>query len=277
MIVAGCDVGSLTAKAAVLRDGRLAGSAVLPASACPEDAGREALALAAAEAGVLVEEIAWCVGTGYGRRHLPFAQAVESEIACHGRGAVWQAPEVRTVVDIGGQDAKAIKVDADGNVVQYVYNDKCASGTGRFLEIIAEALDIRLGDLGEIAERSTEALTLSNQCVVFAETEMISLVNQGREIPDIVQALHQAVANRAASLARGILVNPPVTMTGGVARNQGMFKALGRALGTELVRVEHPQINGALGAALLAMDAVRRGAGSMPGIPRLIDTPPAGA
>jgi len=264
MIVAGCDVGSLTAKAVILKDGRLAGSALVAASSSPESSGRTVLELAAAQAGVSLEEIACCVGTGYGRKHLPFAQAVESEIACHGRGAVWQAPEIRTVVDIGGQDAKAIKVDAEGRVVQYAYNDKCASGTGRFLEIIAEALDIRLDDLGRIAARSTETLTLSNQCVVFAETEIISLVNQGREVPDIVQALHQAVANRAASLARSIVVLPPATMTGGVARNEGMFRALGKALGVELLRVEHPQINGAIGAALFAMEAAASGSESPP-------------
>jgi len=259
MIVAGCDVGSLTAKAVILRDGKLAGSAVAAVSSSPEDSGRTVLGLAARQAGISVDDIATCVGTGYGRKNLPFAQTVESEIACHGRGAVWQAPEVRTVVDIGGQDAKAIKVDPEGKVVQYVYNDKCASGTGRFLEIIAEALDLQLEDLGEIAARSTQALTLSNQCVVFAETEIISLVNQGREIPDIIQALHQAVANRATSLARSIVLAPPVTLTGGVARNSGMFKAMGKALGMQLLRIEHPQINGAIGAALFAMDTVQRG------------------
>jgi len=137
-----------------------------------------------------------------------------------------------------------------------VYNDKCASGTGRFLEIIADSLDIKLDDMGALSEKSQEKLTLSNQCVVFAETEIISLVNEGKEIADIVSALHQAVANRAASLARGILVAPDAVMTGGVAKNAGMFGALQRALGVKLHKVENPQINGALGAALFAAEKI---------------------
>jgi predicted CoA-substrate-specific enzyme activase len=203
-----------------------------------------------------MEDIEYCIGTGYGRKHIPFMDSLESEIACHGRGAIWQVPSARTVVDIGGQDAKAIRVDEKGNVERYVYNDKCASGTGRFLEIIADSLDIKLEDMGAISGRSTEKLTLSNQCVVFAETEIISLVNEGKEIADIISALHQAVANRAASLARGILVAPDAVMTGGVAKNSGMFEALQKALGMKLHRVDNPQINGALGAALFAADTI---------------------
>jgi (R)-2-hydroxyacyl-CoA dehydratese activating ATPase len=145
-------------------------------------------------------------------------------------------------------------VDANGAVTRYVYNDKCASGTGRFLEIVADALDVKLEDLGVMAARSTKKLTLSNQCVVFAETEIISLVSEGAEIPDIVRALHHAVANRAASLAKGIMVESDVVMSGGVARNSGMFAALGEALGVKLHSLEDPQINGALGAALFAME-----------------------
>jgi predicted CoA-substrate-specific enzyme activase len=205
-------------------------------------------------------QIEYCVGTGYGRKHLAFVHAVESEIACHARGAVWQVPSARTVVDIGGQDAKAIRIDEKGNVTRYAYNDKCASGTGRFLEIIADALEIPLEDMGDIAGRSTEKLTLSSQCVVFAETEIISLVNEGKDIPDIVEALHQAVANRAASLARGIGLEDDTVMTGGVAMNNGMFRSLEKALGVCLHRVAAPQINGALGAAIFARDALVAGA-----------------
>ena len=259
MIAAGCDVGSLTAKAVILRDDAIAAAEVIRASASPERSAREVMERAAAKAGVSINDIGYCVGTGYGRKNIAFVQSVESEIACHGRGAVWQAPSARTVVDIGGQDAKAIRVDEKGNVERYVYNDKCASGTGRFLEIIAEALETPLEELGDLSAKSTEKLTLSNQCVVFAETEIISLVNEGKEIADILHALHQAVANRAASLARSIGVEADAEMTGGVAKNDGMFRALGRALGVELKRVEHPQINGALGAALLAREALLSG------------------
>jgi predicted CoA-substrate-specific enzyme activase len=256
MITAGCDIGSLTAKAVILQDGKMLAAEVILASAQPEKSALDVIKRAIDKAGINMKDIEYCVGTGYGRKHIPFMNSVESEIACHGRGAVWQVPSARTVVDIGGQDAKAIRVDEKGNVERYVYNDKCASGTGRFLEIIADSLDIKLEDMGAISEKSSGKLTLSNQCVVFAETEIISLVNDGKEIADIISALHQAVANRAASLARGILVEPDAVMTGGVAKNSGMFFALERALGVKLHRVENPQINGALGAAIFAADKI---------------------
>ena len=256
MITAGCDIGSLTAKAVILQDRKMLASEVILASAQPEKSSIEVMRRAIEKVGIKMEDIEYCIGTGYGRKHIPFMDSLESEIACHGRGAIWQVPSARTVVDIGGQDAKAIRVDEKGNVERYVYNDKCASGTGRFLEIIADSLDIKLEDMGAISGRSTEKLTLSNQCVVFAETEIISLVNEGKEIADIISALHQAVANRAASLARGILVAPDAVMTGGVAKNSGMFEALQKALGVKLHRVDNPQINGALGAALFAADTI---------------------
>ncbi|HNV47008.1 MAG TPA: acyl-CoA dehydratase activase [Spirochaetota bacterium] len=258
MIAAGCDVGSLTAKAVILKDGAIAAREVMRAAASPERSAREVMERAVAHAGVSMADIARCVGTGYGRKHIDFVQSMESEIACHARGAVWQVPSARTVVDIGGQDAKAIRIDETGNVERYAYNDKCASGTGRFLEIIADALEIPLDEMGAVSQKSTEQLTLSNQCVVFAETEIISLVSEGREIADIVSALHRAVANRAASLARGIGVAGDAVMTGGVAKNAGMFLALERALGVPLKSVPDPQINGALGAALFAQDALAK-------------------
>jgi (R)-2-hydroxyacyl-CoA dehydratese activating ATPase len=256
MITAGCDIGSLTAKAVIMKDGKIIAMNVILASAHPEKSATDVMKHTVEKAGIKMEDISYCVGTGYGRKHIPFMHSEESEIACHARGAVWQMPSARTVVDIGGQDAKAIRMDEKGNVERYVYNDKCASGTGRFLEIIADSLDIKLEDMGAISGKAKEKLTLSNQCVVFAETEIISLVNEGKEIADIVNALHQAVANRAASLARGILVKPDAVMTGGVAKNSGMFMALERALGVKLYKVEDPQINGALGAALFAADKV---------------------
>jgi len=256
MITAGCDIGSLTAKAVILKDGKILASEVILGSAQPEKSALEVIKRAVEKAGIKIEDIEYSVGTGYGRKHIPFMNSSESEIVCHGRGAVWQVPSARTVVDIGGQDAKAIRIDEKGNVERYVYNDKCASGTGRFLEIIADSLDIKLDDMGAMSERSKEKLSLSNQCVIFAETEIISLVNEGKEIPDIISALHQAVANRAASLAKSILVAPDAVMTGGVAKNSGMFSALEKALGVKLHRVDNPQINGALGAALIAVDAL---------------------
>ncbi len=261
MITAGCDIGSLTGKAVIFSGGEILAAAVNPVRGRPSDSAETVMADALEKAGLTMKELDYCVGTGYGRKNIPFADAVESEIACHGRGAAWRNPGIRTVIDIGGQDAKAIKVDGQGMVVRYVYNDKCASGTGRFLEIIADALELGLHDLGELSLESSGNLTLSNQCVVFAETEIISLVNEGTDIPDIVDAMHRAVAGRVAALARSIEVEESVAMTGGVARNQGMFRALGSILGCELTRVDEPQVNGAVGAALIAAELVEKTAG----------------
>ena len=261
MIVAGCDVGSLTAKAVLMNDGTIIGSGITRTGPVPEASANAAMHLALDQAGVTIDAIAYCVGTGYGRRKITFGDTVESEIACHARGAVWQVASVRTVIDIGGQDAKAIRLDERGNVLQYQYNDKCASGTGRFLEVIAEALSIELDALGPLSEQAMEHLTLSNQCVVFAETEILSLVNVGRETADIVRAMHQAVARRAVAMARSIGVASDVAMTGGVAKNSGMFQALSEALGMPLVQVPQPQLNGAIGAALIAAGAAGSKAG----------------
>lgn len=257
MITAGCDIGSLTAKAVILKDDRIAASEVIKRKRFPDESANEVMKLALKNAGLSMEDIDYCVATGYGRDHVSFAQSVESEISCHGKGAFRQCADAGIIIDIGGQDAKVIKIDKSGNVTRYVYNDKCASGTGRFLEIIAKALDIELEELGDISERSQSDLRLSSQCVVFAETEIISMVNDGKEIPDIIRALHRAVANRVVSLAKSIEVDGNVIMAGGVARNRGMFTALENALGTRLISMENPQSNGALGAAVIAEEKMR--------------------
>lgn len=253
MIVAGVDIGSLTAKAVIMENGGILASHVMHVRPDPEESARDVMSSALSKVGLSDKDIAYCVGTGYGRNHIPFAQAVESEIACHARGAQWHHKSIRTVIDIGGQDAKAIRLDETGAIRRYAYNDKCASGTGRFLEVMGAALGLDVESMGELSLKSKSPATLSNQCVVFAETEIVSLVNEGRDITDIVSGLHKAMAHRVASLAKGIEVEPEVTFTGGVAKNPGMFDALQQALGMKLIRLDaDPQINGALGAAILA-------------------------
>lgn len=260
MIVAGCDVGSLSAKAVIMNNGDVLASHVIFAKPEPEESAREVMGLALEKAGISISDITYCVGTGYGRNSIPFANAVESEIACHGKGAQWLLPHVRMVIDIGGQDAKAIRLDADGHVTRYAYNDKCASGTGRFLEVMAGALGVRLENMGDVSLKSKNPVTISNQCVVFAETEIISLINNGRALGDIVCGLHRAMAHRVASLAKGIELEKDITMTGGVAKNIGMFTALEEALGVRIHKIESdPQIVGALGAAVCARQAASMG------------------
>lgn len=256
MITAGCDIGSLTAKAVVMEDDKILSRAVIRAKTKPAESAKEVMGLALESAGLAMEDVKCVVGTGYGREQVPFVDGVESEISCHARGAWWIDPAVRMVIDIGGQDAKAARMDESGVVIRYQYNDKCASGTGRFLEVMAKALEVPLEQLGEMGEQSTEKLTISNQCVIFAETEVVSLVNEGKETSDIINALHQALARRAAALAIGIEVEQDIVMTGGVAKNKGVFKAISEALMKPLKELDgvDPQIVGALGAALYARD-----------------------
>ncbi len=254
MIVAGCDVGSLTAKVVILEEEKILGSSVIRGGIKPDQSAEDALEIAVESAGIRRDRIDYAVGTGYGKDLIGFVAETESEIVCHAKGAKWNLPEVKMLVDIGGQDAKVIRLDEEGEVARYIYNDKCASGTGRFLEVMAEALEIPLDQMGEIGEQSTETIRISNQCVIFAESEVISLVNEGRKTTDIVKALHVAMANRVASLARSIGLDDIVAMSGGVAKNRGVFDALSEGLALPLHHLDKvdPQLNGALGAALIA-------------------------
>jgi (R)-2-hydroxyacyl-CoA dehydratese activating ATPase len=257
MIVAGCDIGSRTAKAVIMDSNTILAAHVMRNKPDPEESAREVIECALTQAGKKMSDLQRCVGTGYGRNRIPFAQAVESEIVCHGRGAQWLEPSIRMVIDIGGQDAKAIKLDAKGRVVRYAYNDKCASGTGRFLEVMAKPLGLRLEDLGTVSQKSSTPVKVSNQCVIFAETEIVSLINAGKPVPDIVCGLHRAMAHRVAALAKGIELEEKVGMTGGVAKNIGMFDALQEALGVKIQSIGwDPQMIGAIGAALIARETL---------------------
>jgi len=259
MIVAGCDIGSLTAKAVLMKNEEILSTAMIRSMPKPQDSARLVMNSALEAAGLSMDDILFSVGTGYGRSQISFVDSVESEIACHGRGAWWNVPSIRTVIDIGGQDAKVIRIDEQGNVTRYSYNDKCAAGTGRFLEVIAEALEVELEEMGDLSLRSTEKVNISNQCVVFAETEVVSLINEGKEVADIINGLSRAMANRAASLAKGIGVVQDVAFTGGVAKNGGVALALEVALGYPLKALNiDPQINGALGAALIAQENLKQ-------------------
>jgi predicted CoA-substrate-specific enzyme activase len=260
MYVAGCDVGSLSAKAVIMENGDIVASHVIYAKPEPEESARIVMEKALEKAALSLSDIAYCVGTGYGREAVPFADSTESEIVCHGKGAKWCMPSVYMAIDIGGQDAKAIRVDDEGNITRYAYNDRCASGTGRFIEVMAAALDVPLEKMGELSAQSSNPVALSNQCVVFAETEIVSLVNAGKPLPDIVHGLHNALANRVGAMARSIEIQKDVTLTGGVAKNSGMVAAFEEAIGVEIVKSEiDPQIMGAVGAALLAGERVKAG------------------
>lgn len=255
MITAGIDIGSTASKAVVLADGERVGFAIGPSSTQPARSAREVYERALSTAGVAPSAIGFVVGTGYGRARVEFADTNLSEITCHGRGAHHLWPDVRTVIDIGGQDVKAIRVDPDGNLAEFVMNDKCAAGTGRFLEAMARALEVEIEELAELDRGATSDLALSSMCTVFAESEVVSLVADGVEVREIVAGLNRAVATRVRAMVNRIapdLGAVPVAMSGGVAYNGGVVRALESSLGVTIAIPTQPDTVGALGAALTA-------------------------
>lgn len=260
MIVAGCDVGSLTGKAVILNDGEIISSAIILRTVRPEETARAVLDQALGQANLKAEAIRYLVGTGYGRTKIPFADANVSEITCHGKGAHWLMPSIRTILDIGGQDSKVISLDAEGFVADFVMNDKCAAGTGRFLEGVARALEIKLEELGALSLKSNAPSQISSQCSVFAESEVVTLLADGVDIADIVAGVHKAIASRLISMVKKVGVKPDLTITGGVAKNVGMVAFLEEGLGDIAKLPQDPQLIGAIGAAVLAREkAAKRG------------------
>ena len=202
-------------------------------------------------------EIAYVVATGYGRINVPFADRQITELTCHARGVFSLFPSVRTVLDIGGQDAKGLKIK-EGKLIDFVMNDKCAAGTGRFLEVIAKALSIRLEDLGSISLKSANRVNISNTCTIFAQQEVVARLSEGIPLEDIVAGLHEAIASRAVGMLRRLKIEPDVVFTGGVAKNSGVVKAVRENLGGEVLVPEDPLISGALGAALLGKEIIQK-------------------
>jgi len=241
-----------------MRDETILAAHVIPVQASPQASADAVMGTALSKGKLALKDLEHVVGTGYGRKQIAFAHSTQSEITCHGRAVNWLVPSVRMVIDIGGQDAKVIRVDAKGTIVRYAYNDRCATGTGRFLEIMADALDVRLEDFGVFSLQSERPADISNQCTVFAESEVVSLVNEGRKIPDIISGLHRAMAHRVAALAQSIeLLDGDVAMSGGVAKNMGMVSSLAEVLGVKIIKTgSDPQIHGALGAALIARETL---------------------
>jgi predicted CoA-substrate-specific enzyme activase len=205
------------------------------------------------QAGLSFDEISYVIATGYGRINVPFADRQITELTCHARGVVSLLPTVRLAIDIGGQDAKGLKI-VGGKLTDFAMNDRCAAGTGRYLEVIANALGLRVEDLGSISLKSTRKITISSTCTVFAQQEVIMHMSEGIPLEDIVAGIHDAVASRVARMVKRLKVEPDVVFTGGVAKNIGMVKALEENLGCEVFVPEEPLLTGALGAALLAKE-----------------------
>ncbi len=254
---AGVDVGSTQTKAVIIDESRaIIGRALIPTGANVIQAAEHAYEQALAESGISEDEVEYVIGTGYGRYRVTFGNAQITEISCHGRGAVHMFPNTRTVVDMGGQDTKAIKVADDGEIVDFCMNDKCAAGTGRFLGAASSALDIPLDDLGATALKSEKPVRISTTCTVFAESEVLAWLGKGKKIQDILWGVHKSIASRSAGLLRRVGVEDQVTFTGGVTRNIAMVKALEDKLEVKLNVSEDSHYMGALGAALFAMDHI---------------------
>lgn len=257
--VLGVDFGSTTGKAVVLDgSGAVVGSAVSSEGAVSDEGVRTAMDRALAGAGITIGQVARAVSTGYGRRMLDVADRTITEITCHARGAVEMAPDARLVIDIGGQDSKVIAVDVNGLVEKFAMNDRCAAGTGKFLETLARALNVDLEAMGPMALEAREGVAITAMCATFAETEVIGLLAEGVAVIEILGAVHHAVAIRTAGLVSRLGLRQPVVMTGGVARNPAAVAYLERQLGCPLILPSEPQLAGALGAALFALDDFRQ-------------------
>jgi len=252
MITAGIDIGSITAKAAVLEDGRILGTKVLFTGYNSRQAGQSVLDELIAEIGIQRDRIDTIVATGYGRNSVDFADKAITEITCHAAGAHFIDPSVRFIIDIGGQDSKVIRIDENGRVVDFAMNDKCAAGTGRFLEVMARALEVDLDGFGDMSLKGGAPAKISSICTVFAESEVISLISKGETRENIIAGIHESVASRVSALAKRVGVAEPVMMTGGVAKNIGAVRALESKLETAIRVSSYAQVNGALGAAVLA-------------------------
>ena len=255
MYVLGIDSGSTSTNAVIMdQDRKIVAFSVVRTGAKSGESADRILKEVLDKASLKREDISWIVSTGYGRVSIDFADENVTEISCHGKGAHYFNPKIRTILDIGGQDSKAIKLSETGDVSDFVMNDKCAAGTGRFLEMIARSLEVSLDELGAIALESKEKIEITSMCSVFAESEVISLIAQNKEKADIANGVCGAIANKAFGLLRRVGLEPDFMMTGGVAKNPGVVRAVEEKIGSKLYICEEPEIVGATGAALYALE-----------------------
>jgi predicted CoA-substrate-specific enzyme activase len=260
MYAAGVDVGSTQTKAVILSEARkIVGRSLINTGAFVSQAAEKAFREAAQNAGVDPAQVAYVVGTGYGRYKVNFGNAQITEISCHARGAKFLFPKTQTVIDMGGQDAKGIRVGEGGDVKDFVMNDKCAAGTGRFLSNASETLGLTLDQIGPISLESKKPVRLSTVCAVFVESDIMSYLAEGKTVPDILGGVHSAIAARTVALVRRVGIEPEVAFTGGVSRNIGMVKALEEKLQLPVNVCDDSHFIGAIGAALFALERAAAG------------------
>jgi predicted CoA-substrate-specific enzyme activase len=256
-IAAGVDVGSTQTKAVLVvcnGETSVMARALVDTGANVRKAAERAYDECCKGAGVSPSNVGFVVGTGYGRYNISFGNGQMTEISCHAKGARFLCSGTKTVIDMGGQDSKAISVGDSGEVLDFVMNDKCAAGTGRFLANAAEVMGISLDEIGPLSLKATRPVKITTVCTVFVESDILSYLSQGKRPEDILGGVHLAIARRTVSLARRINIEPEVTMTGGVARNQGMVSALETVLGCKMQVSPDAHFIGAIGAALFALE-----------------------
>ena len=255
MITLGIDVGSITTKAAVAKDGVVISDKVVSTGYNAQFAGEKVFDEILKENGIDCAAVEKIISTGYGRNSVAFADKAVTEITCHAAGAFYLDPEVRSVIDIGGQDSKASAVNDSGSPLDFAMNDKCAAGTGRFLEVMARSLEIDLDHFGDWSLKAQQPSTISSLCTVFAESEVISLISKGEKRENIIAGIHEAIAARVVAMANRVGFKTRIMMTGGVAKNIGVVRALERKIGEKIEVSEKSQVTGAIGAAIIAQRA----------------------
>lgn len=253
---AGIDIGSTMTKAVIMKAGIIS-SVIGPTGAEQRRLADRVMEKGLQEANLSFSSITYLVATGYGRLNVPFADKQVTEISCHAKGVGFFFPEAKTVIDIGGQDSKAINIE-QGRPVDFVMNDKCAAGSGRFLEIIADGLGITLEEMAELSLKSNRPIKIGSLCTVFAEQEVVGKLAEGAPLTDLIAGIHQALASRVASMAKKLKLADDVVVTGGGAKNRGLVKALSDALGHRLLVPSEPLLTGAIGAALLGRDIAQK-------------------
>ena len=263
---AGVDIGSTMTKVVIMNQTMLA-SVIGPTGPEHRKLANRVMEEALAKANLPFEDITYVVATGYGRINVPFADKQITEISCHARGVGHLLPEARTVIDIGGQDCKGIKLK-EGRVVDFVMNDKCAAGTGRFLEVTAEGLGVKLEDMGRLSLAAENKVEIGSTCTVFAAQEVVAKLSEGVPLPNIIAGLHEAIASRIYSMVGRLKIEREVALTGGGAKNIGLVKALEAKLSFPVLVPPEPLLTGAIGAALLGRDIVKRAAESGEPLPR---------
>jgi (R)-2-hydroxyacyl-CoA dehydratese activating ATPase len=253
---AGVDIGSTMTKVVIYSDHMVA-SLIGPTGPEHRKLANKVMEEALSRAHIFFNDLSYVVATGYGRINVPFADRQVTEITCHAKGLASLLPTASTIVDIGGQDSKGIKIK-NGKVVSFVMNDKCAAGTGRFMEIIADTLGVALSDLGDISASASKPAQISNTCTVFAEQEVVSQLASGETIPNLVAGIHEAIATRIYALVAKLKIEPDVAITGGGAKNSGLVRALAAKFGQPVLIPPEPLLTGALGAAIIGKETYEK-------------------